>query len=365
MATRSTHPCTRFAALLVVFLAGAVSILAACSNDVTRRDVAASLSELVIVPRYQAAAVSAEAMNDRIRVLVSDPTAARLEAARDGWREVRLNWSRIQAYTFGPVMERRLASQVEWWPIDEEKILATLTRTSISAEDVRETFAADQRGFSALEYLLFAESEVVLERLRSGDEAYGQYLTALATVIADALRLAADDWSDDYVAVFSGTGDRAISDSLAIADLVRVPVFLTETVGDMQLGIALGVTKPEADLSVIPEGSAGAGVAEMEQTVRGIQDTYIGGADGLGVSDLVAQLSEEADQRMRDALSDAIAAMESLGGGGQSLIELLETDPDAVAAARDAIKAVQIVLTTEVVSLLGVTIGFSDNDGDS
>ncbi|MCY3567906.1 MAG: hypothetical protein OXH38_04725, partial [Chloroflexi bacterium] len=157
----------------------------------------------------------------------------------------------------------------------------------------------------------------------------------------------------------------AVSENLAIADLVRVPVFLTETVGDMQLGIALGITKPEADHSVIPEGDAGAGIDDLEQNLRGIQDTYLGHADGLGVSDLVAQLSEEADLRMREALSEAIDAIESLGGSGQSLIELLQTDPDAVAAARDAIKAVQIALNTEVVSLLGVTIGFSDNDGDS
>ena len=133
----------------------------------------------------------------------------------------------------------------------------------------------------------------------------------------------------------------------------------------MQLGVALGVTKPEADPSVIPEGNAGAGVDDLEQNLRGIQDTYLGDADGLGISDLIAQLSEDADQRMRDALSDAINAIDALKSTGQSLNDLLQTDPDAVAEARDAIKAVQIVLNTEVVSLLGVTIGFSDNDGDS
>ena len=125
------------------------------------------------------------------------------------------------------------------------------------------------------------------------------------------------------------------------------------------------MTKPEADPSVIPEGNAGAGVDDLEQNLRGIQDTYLGDADGLGISDLIAQLSEDADQRMRDALSDAINAIDALKSTGQSLNDLLQTDPDAVAEARDAIKAVQIVLNTEVVSLLGVTIGFSDNDGDS
>ena len=39
--------------------------------------------------------------------------------------------------------------------------------------------------------------------------------------------------------------------------------------------------------------------------------------------------------------------------------------PESVAAARDAIKAIRITVATEVVGRLGVTIGFSDADGDS
>ncbi|MCY3922753.1 MAG: imelysin family protein [Chloroflexi bacterium] len=365
MATRFLDFPVRSTVLLSILLLGAALAMSACSNDVTRRDVAESLTELVIVPRYQAAADSSEAMNERIRILVSDPTEGRLKAARDSWRKARSNWSRVQAYTLGPVMELRIPSLVDWWPIDASKINEALARPEISAEDVRETFAADQRGFSALELLLFAHGDGVLSRLQAGDDAYGQYLSALATVIADAVRLAANDWSGEYGESFSGSGDRATSENLAIADLVRVPVFLTETVGDMQLGVALGITKPEADLSAIPEGHAGAGADDLEQYVLGIQDTYLGDTDGLGISDLISQLSEDADQRMRDALTDAIEAIESLRGTGQPLRQVIETDPDAVARVRDAIKAVQIVLNTEIVSLLGVTIGFSDNDGDS
>lgn len=350
--------------LSIVALGVALSIVA-CSNDVTRRDVAASLAEQVIAPRYEVAAAAARALDERVTRLASDPTAGRLEAARDAWREARSAWSRVQAYTFGPVMELRIPSLVDWWPISPDKIDATLTRDAVAASDVRESFAADQRGFGALEYLLFADDDVVLGRLGSGSDLYGQYLTALSDVIAAAIQQAAEDWAGAYGEAFSGTGDRAIAENLAIADLVRVPVFLTETVGDMQLGIALGMTKPEADLSVIPEGNAGAGVANLLQIVRGIEDTYLGDADGLAVSNLVAQLSEDADQRMRDALSDAIDSVERLNARGLSLNELLQADPDAVAEARETIKAVQIVLNTEVVSLLGVTIGFSDNDGDS
>ena len=365
MSTRPNHIVRRLAALLLVLAFGFAAMQTACSNDVTRRDVAASLTELVIAPRYQAAADYARALDVRIQTLVDEPSADNLRRARSAWRDARSASSRVQAYTFGPVMDRRIPSLVDWWPIDEGKIQVALARSTISAEDVRETFAADQGGFSALEHLLFADDDSLLGRLESGDQANGQYLTALSSVIVDALQQASDDWSGDYGEQFSGSGDRAIAEALAIADLVRVPVFPTETIGDMQLGVALGITKPDADPDVIPEGSAHHALSDLEQSIRGIQDIYLGDADGLGLSNLVAQLSEETDQGMREALTQAIDAIESLAVHNQPLRQLVQSDPDAVAEVREAIKAMQVVLNTEVVSLLGVSIGFSDNDGDS
>ncbi|MCY4617126.1 MAG: hypothetical protein OXD50_01030 [Chloroflexi bacterium] len=56
----------------------------------------------------------------------------------------------------------------------EHEIDAAIARPSISADEVRENFAADQRGFSAIEYLLFAEDDGVLDALQCGGDAYGQ-----------------------------------------------------------------------------------------------------------------------------------------------------------------------------------------------
>lgn len=355
----------RIAMPIVLLLLGAAVLAIACSNDVSRRDVVASLTELVIVPQHEAAADSARVLDARIQELVDQPAAGHLAQARGAWREARSAWSRIQAYSFGPIMDRRIPSLVDWWPIDTEKIGEALGRPSISAEDVRERFAASQRGFGALEYLLFTDDETVLGALESGIIAYGPYLLAISGVISEALEQAASDWRGAYGDEFAGRSDRAVAESLAIADLVRAPVFLTETVGDMQLGVALGITKPEANPTVIPGGNSDQALDDLEQNIRGIQNTYLGGDEGLGLSDLIAQLSEETDQRMRDTLTDAIEAIDALKRRNQPLKQLTQSDPDAVSEVRDAIKAMQIVLNTEVVSLLGVSIGFSDNDGDS
>lgn len=40
-------------------------------------------------------------------------------------------------------------------------------------------------------------------------------------------------------------------------------------------------------------------------------------------------------------------------------------DASALRRLHDSAMAVQVTIATEAVSLLGVTVGFSDNDGDS
>ena len=40
-------------------------------------------------------------------------------------------------------------------------------------------------------------------------------------------------------------------------------------------------------------------------------------------------------------------------------------DPDSIAAAQQAVAALKVLLATEVASELGVTMSFSDADGDS
>ena len=60
-----------------------------------------------------------------------------------------------------------------------------------------------------------------------------------------------------------------------------------------------------------------------------------------------------------DACRDAVEAFDG------SLESAIVSDPAVVRAVYDSFKELQRVLNTEVVSLLGVSVGFSDTDGDS
>ena len=87
-----------------------------------------------------------------------------------------------------------------------------------------------------------------------------------------------------------------------------------------------------------------------------------GGEEGLGISDLVRPLSEDTDGRVRDQFDAAISAIDAVEG---SLRAAITERPEQVRRVHESLQNVQITISTEVVSLLGVSVGFTDTDGDS
>ena len=135
--------------------------------------------------------------------------------------------------------------------VSRREVLADLTDHVIT-----QRFASTQRGLSALEYLLFQDDDRLLRELGEPSSRFGECLRSLTAVIAEETAGVRDAWSGADGDQFAGRGDRVIAESLAIADLVRVTIFLTETVGDMQLGGALGALNGEPEIEAIPGGAA-------------------------------------------------------------------------------------------------------------
>lgn len=92
-----------------------------------------------------------------------------------------------------------------------------------------------------------------------------------------------------------------------------------------------------------------------------MQAVYSG--DGqLGLTHLVRQLSPEVDRQTGTALDAALAAIAELE---EPLPETIVSNPAPSQAAFDRLIAVQRLFNADIASLLNVSIGFSDQDGDS
>ena len=328
-----------------------------------------SLTDSIIVPGYEALAEEARDLRQALEDLCVRPSDAALIEARQAWREARAPWMRSEATWFGPVMDRRSISLMDWSQIAPERIEAMLENNpATTEEEVRNVLSSTQRGFGAIEYLLFSND--ALNELAGSGSARCDYLIALGRVVESEANALSNDWGvvrefgPAYKDFFTGRSDSSLLTRQAVAEVVRTQVFLIRTIVDMRLASALGLRQGGPDPAAIPGGAGDNSLNDLRNEILGMRSMYLGSneSDGLGISDLVLVLSQETDERMRNHFEDALSAIDAVE---MPLSSALEEHPERVQLVYDRLLALQRTFSTEVVSLLGVSIGFSDTDGDS
>ena len=346
------------AAALVVVGAVCAAVAGCGGGTPDRGDVLGDLADEVIVPTYERLAVSTEALAGATAELCSTLDPDDWAAARRALGEARADWSYSEAMWVGPVMERRSWAVIDW-PISPSEIedLIADTAVEIDYDRLARRIGADQRGLGAVDYLLGPPGAADLDKL--ADPRRCAYLAGVAEVAAAEAALLPADWTAD----FEGEGPyRAVfvdSDGSGLDDVVNDAVFLLEAITDLELGAALGEMGREADPSRIAEGPAGLGAADLADRLEGLRAVLIGPDDAGGLSPL---LGDDLTGRLAARFAAAAAAVAAIE---PPLLDAVATSPQTVSAARAAIKDLQVTIATEVVSRLGVTIGFSDADGDT
>ena len=375
------------AVLAIITLTGA-----GCESGSTPRQEAVSRTAVEAFSEHVRLNSHAEMLADRTDELCATPEQVDETATGrviDALEETRRTWSYLASLQLDSVKERRSWAVIDW-PISTDDITSLLLDETkdLTPERIGKRSGADQRGLGALEYLLALH--VTSEQLRSvsseaapdGTVSAGraqrrcEYLASIIEVIREESELILGDaWlvidSDDEP-LFTLIAPDA---EMALDQLVNDAIFLLEAMTDMELGRALGETSAEVRLDAIVEGPLGLGAADMRAHLDGLHAALLGtehATDFITESGRIRGFDESSGfrllldddlvSRLTDQFGDAKTALERIEG---PLREAAVDDPATVSRARAALKALQVTISTEVVAQLGVTIGFSDADGDS
>ncbi len=363
----------RRAGWLVVGLV--VSCAPVALPDGERRVALGTATEQVILPTYAELSARTGELASLLDGLASAPDEADLSAIRQAYLDARTPFEEAQAFGFGPANDLHSAAGIDQAPIDVAKLDAELASDAeLTLAHVR-ALGANKRGLHAIEYLLFPQDDVELEAALLADDASGQrrrqFASFSASVVATnaaALGAAWDPENGDYAGQFSKPGGPAsVSKGVqeGLDTLLNETVFLSELVYSVKLGSPLGVaTGGLIDAGAQESERAGASVTDMLSNLRGVRNIYLGSRDGsigVSLSGLVHSKSPSADLHARTALANAEAALLAIP---EPLTDALAESPQTVAAAYESVKVLKQVLATEVLSTLGASLKFSNNDGD-
>ena len=334
------------------------------NGDAAVGDLLDTLATGVIVPGYTDLVDSLGGLGTALDDLCAQPSPAGLDAARRAWDTAALAWQRTRPVSVGPAMDRRLMSSVAY-PTRPDDVAEVLAGTGPVTPETLADSGASARGLATVELLLFEPDASDALEAGPADGRRCSYAAAATTLAGDAAQVVLDDWNgegqagepytDQFVAGMDGDPQKSLS---AVVNEVAHALQTLDDQGLRGISVAEG---PDDVPTNQRDGAAGHRVADLKALLDTVQVVIEGpgGDDGLG--QLVTARSEETGQRLDDALATAV---ETVGALPDSIPDTLAA-PDDLAAASDAAAQLKVVVSTEVASLLGVTIGFSDADGDS
>lgn len=335
----------------------ALSIAACDSGGPTADDFEAgpvleNVATDVITATYADLAVEAAGLLDAVEAFEADPSAARLAAARQQWRDARAPWELSEGFLFGPVDTEGLDPSLDSWPVNRTDLDAVLASTATLSPSYVAGLEATLRGFHTIEYLLFGADGA--KTAAAFTERELDYLVSATAVLRDDAARLADLWrpsGGDYAGQIARAGEAGsayVSQRAAVQELVNGLVTIADEVGSGKIG------GPYGDRSTAEEESrfSGNSLADFADNIRSVQNVYLGdyaGATGEGLSDLLAERDASLDARVQDEIEAAIDAIEAIPAPFSAAI--FESRP-AVQAAIDAVLALRATLEGPVTAAL-------------
>ncbi|WP_161889297.1 imelysin family protein [Pontibacter russatus] len=353
-----------------------LSVLAGCGSDkeddtnpkadFDRGAMLANYADNLIVPGYEALVAKAAAMEAAVAAFAAEPSAATLAAARGAYQEAYKSWQQVSIYEFGPADEQMLRNNLNIYPTAASEIESNITSGSY---DLQAAANLDAKGFPALDYLLYgapSEEEVVGLYITDASAANRkQYLQEVASLISQRADAVYEDWtSGNYTATFEQAAGTAVGS--AVGNLVNQLNFDIDLTKRAKVGIPSGrFTAGSALPEKVEAYYSGTSLELLKAAIRAEKAKFMG-ANGPGLDDYLDHVEAAYNGGPLSAAIEAqfdaaLAAAETVEG---PLSEAVATQPEAVTAVYDALQKLIVLTKTDMPSALGVTITYSDNDGD-
>ena len=286
------------------------------------------------IPAAQAFAQSSAALRDQLSAGCSG-----LTAARERWRAALLDWERLAAVAVGPLIERRSARTVDFWPTRPAMVNEAVAAAPADAKAL-ERVGAPAKGLPAIEYLLWQPRP---------DAAQCRYAALLA-----------EECAAEAAALLAGFQALAQREWTTDTALPLLQDWIGQAVGGLEQLRWKKIGKPARGgrKTDWPRATSGATRAGWQATWNSLEDFLRGSETDEAFSGVTGLLRGRGDLAIADGL-DAVAERT------HAAIKTADpARPATTAAAQKAVAQTKSVLEDKAATAMQIMVGFSDADGD-
>lgn len=370
--------------LSVALLGAGLLIQAGCGSDgpkpddkyasFDRQGMLQHLGSNVIIPAFSDFATKADSLVIQADAFNQTPTAAGLTSLQQQWRRTAGAYKRCEAYQFGPVYDQMLAASIDFWPARPDNLERVIAGNTAYSDAFIEQQGTSVKGLAALEYLLFSRSggaATELARLTTSPDAAQRraYLLALSQNLRTKARLIRDTWQNSYLTTYVQHDGQDINGSInqTMNQLIAHIDYIKNTKIGLPAGKKDGTTHP----TQVEAYESNNSLNHLLNDLTGIERLYTGagrtGVSGPGFDDFLDHLEAQANgQPLAPQVTAKLAECraKALALGTTDLSAAMTSNPAGVTALYDALKQLLVLVKVDMVSPLGVTLTFNDNDGD-
>jgi predicted lipoprotein len=367
-------------------LSAIAALVVACDAPVyDRAAILRDAAEHVIVPGYDALDTAATRMEQETAALCAAPSTTTLASARGAWREAFIAFETTSAYQIGPARSMNLTSEMAFWPISPTAIERNVASTDAIDAHYVDALGGASKGLLAIAYLLAGGTpdaswtrpdDAAIAAGLAADARRCTYLHELAAHVARTSATLADAWHPDggnYVETLAGAGSAGNPDwpdvATALAALFTQMLDALKAAKNTKLGIPIGHRTMMPSPSAVESPYESASIAAIQANVEGVRTLY--GAMPHSFDAFLETRDPDLAATVRGELDAASAGVAALG----SVVEPddLHTTFVDYAAGTDhvvgestysRIDAAETTMATDVAARLGLSVAFSDMDGD-
>lgn len=298
-----------------------------------------------VLPTYSAMADAAIRMRDLCHTIQEKHRAGSLttndiKAAGDAWKEARKNWELSEAFLFGPAANHNIDPHIDSWPLDKAAMDNLLVQIRNGNQwSLENNGGYGLIGFHAVEYMLFELSEdentsLVHSTNYTPEEL--EYLVAVADDLCQQcvcleacwagtenvskekqqiLEEAELDYGENYgweMMNAGQAGSRFKTYQEAAEEIIQGCIDIADEVGNTKIGRP-HIGSSQEDKNYIESPYSLNSIEDFADNIRSIKNAYLGSKSGdASVSDYIKTISPETDTAVRNAIENAISAIEAV-----------------------------------------------------
>ena len=301
-------------------------------------------------------------MNDNAAILVTAVSnltigdEAELTIVKNAWMATREPWEKSEGFLYGPVDTEGIDPAIDSWPVNVNDINNILNSGNAITSNLLEN-NNEARGFHTIVYFVWGidgnktAAELTVREI--------EFLVAATQNLKSKTQQLYNGWvssqgnfANNFITAGQSGNLFYTSQKTALLELVDGIITIADEVANGKIETPLngnaGSAMPAAEESRFSNNSK----LDFANNIRSIQNIYLGdynGADGKGLTDVVALSNVTLDTNIKAKITAAIAAIEDIPG---TFTTAISNNRAAVQNAQVKVSELQLLLDSSLKPLI-------------